>query len=247
MSGVEVTFVGSGDAFGNGGRAQTCIRLRTPQLHALVDCGSTSLTALKDQGVDPGSVDLVAITHLHADHFGGLPFLVLDGQFTHRTRPLRVLGPPGTRERLRAAMEVGFPGSSTVDRRFAVDVDELVPDGTPWTEDRIAVQGWEVDHASGAPPLCLRLQAGDRVVAYSGDTAWTDALTLAATDADLFAVEAYTYDRPVRYHLDYRTLCDHARQLPSHRTVLTHMSPTMLARIADAEHPAAYDGMTVTL
>lgn len=51
----------------------------------------------------------------------------------------------------------------------------------------------------------------------------------------------------MRYHLDYRSLCDHAHQLSSKRTVLTHMSPAMLARIADAEHPAAYDGMTVTL
>lgn len=72
-------------------------------------------------------------------------------------------------------------------------------------------------------------------------------MTNAAADADLFAVEAYTYDKPVRYHLDYRTICEHAAELPAKRTVLTHMSPHMLNRIADGEHPTAFDGMTTIL
>ena len=45
----------------------------------LVDCGATGLVALKAQGLDPNAVDAVAVTHLHGDHFGGLPFLILDG------------------------------------------------------------------------------------------------------------------------------------------------------------------------
>jgi ribonuclease BN (tRNA processing enzyme) len=69
--------------------------------------------------VDPGSIDAVAVTHLHGDHFGGLPFLILDGQFTRRVAPLRVLGPPGIAARLTQTMEALFPGSSRVTRRFA--------------------------------------------------------------------------------------------------------------------------------
>ncbi len=244
-TGVTVTFVGSGDAFGSGGRAQTCISVRAGGRHILLDCGATSLTALKSQSIEPGTVDVVVISHLHADHFGGLPLLVLDGQFARRTTPLHVLGPPGTTDRLRAAMEVGYPGSTAVRRRFEIIVDELAPDGTPWEADDVRVRGWEVDHASGAPPLCLRLETAGRVVGYSGDTAWTPALTHAATEADLFAVEAYTYDKPVPYHLDYRTLHTHAGELPAQRVVLTHMSAHMLRRVADADHPSAFDGMAV--
>ena len=65
--------------------------------------------------------------------------------------------------------------------------------------------------------------------------------------ADLFAAEAYTFDRPVRYHLDYQTLRAHLGELDARRIVLTHMSADMLASQADAELPAAYDGMTVEL
>jgi ribonuclease BN (tRNA processing enzyme) len=65
-------------------------------------------------------VDAVVLSHLHGDHFGGLPFLVLDGQFTRRTRPLTVLGPTGTAERLHAAMETLYPGSTAVQRRYVL-------------------------------------------------------------------------------------------------------------------------------
>jgi ribonuclease BN (tRNA processing enzyme) len=83
-----VTFAGSGDAFGSGGRYQACIHLRRAG-HApvLLDCGATSLSALKSLGLDPGEISTVFISHLHGDHFGGLPFLILDGQFTRRTGP----------------------------------------------------------------------------------------------------------------------------------------------------------------
>src|SRR5690348_3663996 len=212
---MKVRFAGSGDAFGSGGRWQTCIHVSGEGQTALVDCGSTSLVALKAQGLDPGEVDAVAVTHLHGDHFGGLPFLILDGQFSRRTRPLRVVGPPGMGDRLTRTMEALFPGSSRVTRRFAVDVEELVPGGPPvplGAPGDLEVQAWPVVHECGAPPLALRVTDGRSSFAYSGDTEWTPSLVEAARGADLFAVEAYTYDKPVRYHLDYQTLREHREE-----------------------------------
>ncbi len=244
---MRVQFAGSGDAFGSGGRFQTCIWLADGGQAMLVDCGATSLVALKAQGLDPNAVGAVAVTHLHGDHFGGLPFLILDGQFTRRSAPLLVAGPPGIRARLAEAMEALFPGSSRAPRRFLVDVTELATDGTPARLGAATVRGWEVQHACGAPPLALRVEFGGATFGYSGDTEWTPALARAARDADLFAAEAYTFDRPVRYHLDYQTLLEHLDELGARRVVLTHMSAAMLRRIADAVLPAAYDGMTVQL
>ncbi len=244
---MRVRFAGSGDAFGSGGRWQTCIHVSGEGQVVLVDCGATSLTALKAQGLDPGAVDAVAVTHLHGDHFGGLPFLILDGQFSHRTRPLRVAGPPGTGARLAEAMEVLFPGSSQVRRRFEVEVTELRPDGTPTGLGAAVVRGWEVVHACGAPPLALRIELGGRSFGYSGDTQWTATLAEAARGTDLFAAEAYTFDRPVRYHLDYQTLRAHLGELGARRVVLTHMSADMLGRLADVDTPAAYDRLAIEL
>ncbi|MEV0231761.1 MBL fold metallo-hydrolase [Nonomuraea sp. NPDC050786] len=244
---MRVRFVGSGDAFGSGGRFQTCVSVTSGERALLVDCGATSLTALKSQAVDPQSVDAVVISHLHGDHFGGLPFLVLDGQFSRRTKPLHVFGPAGTGERLTQAMEALFPGSSRVTRRFEVEVRELPADGSPSDFHGLTIRAWQVVHECGAPPLAVRVEDEESAFAYSGDTEWTPALAEAARGASLFAVESYTYDRPIRSHLDYRTLRAHLDELRADRIVLTHMSPSMLARLADTDLPAAYDGMTVEL
>jgi ribonuclease BN (tRNA processing enzyme) len=246
MTAVTVQIVGSGDAFGNDGRFQACVSVRSPAGHALLDCGATSLVALKRLGIDPGSIDLVLVTHLHGDHFGGLPFLILDGQFSRRTRPLLVAGPPGLGQRLTDAMEVFYPGSSKVERRFIVEVVEL--------EERIQtdvgpfhVTAFAVDHASGAPAYALRLAVGRVTIACSGDTAWTDALLDAATGTDLFLCEAYTYERAVRFHLSYAELRQHRDRLGCRRLLLTHAGPHLLARRADLADELAEDGLIVML
>jgi len=244
---MQVRFAGSGDAFGSGGRFQTCIRLAGAGQVLLVDCGATSLVALKSQRLDPNAVDAVAVTHLHGDHFGGLPFLILDGQFSRRSSPLLIAGPPGIRARLAEAMEALFPGSSRTPRRFRVEVIELAPDGTPCELGAATVRGWEVDHACGAPPLALRVELGGATFAYSGDTQWTPALLEVAREADLFAAEAYTFDRPIRYHLDYQTLRAHLGEISAKRVMLTHMSADMLDNLSRADLPAARDGLAVDL
>src|SRR6266480_1677081 len=97
---LDVLFAGTGDAFGSGGRLQTCIAVSVDGAMVLLDCGATALVGLKRAGVDLRAIEAVAVSHLHGDHFAGLPFLVLDGQFGGRTTDLVVAGPPGIRQRL---------------------------------------------------------------------------------------------------------------------------------------------------
>jgi ribonuclease BN (tRNA processing enzyme) len=243
---TELRFLGSGDAFGSGGRLQACLHLPTADGDVLIDCGATSLVALKRAGLDPSKVGWVVVSHLHGDHFGGLPYLILDGQFSRRERPLVVAGPPGTRDRLTEAMEVSYPGSTSVSRRFEVRVVE-VDSSAPEELGPIRVEGYPVDHASGAPAYAWRVDVDGRVLAYSGDTAWTDRLIDAPLDADLFVCEAYTYERPVRYHLTYRRLLAERARLSCRRIVLTHMGPDMLARVGESELECADDGLVVRI
>jgi ribonuclease BN (tRNA processing enzyme) len=243
-----VTFAGCGDAFGSGGRFQACIHLQGPGLDTpvLLDCGATSLTALRQCGLDPGEVGAVFVSHLHGDHFGGLPFLILDGQFSRRIAPLVIAGPAGTEQRLTEAMECLFPGSSQVRRKFEVSVIELAPGRTTGVAG-ITASAHPASHPSGAPALLLRLAIGGTVIAYTGDTAWTPAITEAAAGADLLIAEAYHWDKPVPHHLRYADLADHAREITARRVVLTHMSADMLARQQQAIHQTARDGLAITV
>ncbi len=137
---MRLTIVGSGDAFGSGGRFNTCFYLETAKGKLLVDCGASSLVALKARGLDPNGIDGIVLSHLHGDHFGALPFLLLDAQFlAQRERPLLIAGPPGTRARLDQSLEVFFPRSSTNkwrsdgDKRFAYSGD------TEWVDALVSV------------------------------------------------------------------------------------------------------------
>jgi ribonuclease BN (tRNA processing enzyme) len=246
MASVRVRFLGSGDAFGSGGRLQTCILIESSGLRCLVDCGASLLIALKRAAIDPNNIDTILVTHLHGDHFGGVPFFILDGQFSRRLSSLLVVGPPGLTERVTQAMEIFFPGSSRAQRKFATEFLELA-DGVPATVGRLRVTPFEVVHACGAPPYALRLELDGRTIVYSGDTEWTDRLVPAAAGADLFICEAYFHDKPVRFHLDYATLMRRRCQLSCKRLIVTHMGPDMLARVAELPVETAHDGLAVSL
>jgi ribonuclease BN (tRNA processing enzyme) len=197
---------------------------------------------LRQCGLDPGEVGAVFVSHLHGDHFGGLPFLILDGQFSQRSRPLVVGGPAGTRRRLAEAMECMFPGSSEARRKFEVKVVELEP-GYSSTVAGVRTDALEASHPSGAPALILRLILGGKVIAYTGDTAWTPAIGEAARDADLLIAEAYQWDKAVPHHLRHADLGDHEHEIAARRTILTHMSADMLAHQDQACYETAHDGL----
>jgi ribonuclease BN (tRNA processing enzyme) len=244
---THIRFLGSGDAFGSGGRLHTCIHVCSEDATFLIDCGASSLIAMKRFGIDPASIDVVLVTHLHGDHFGGIPFLVLDAQFvSRRTRPLTVAGPPDLQRRVHDAMEVLFPGSSRVRRRFSLEFIEL-PEGEAIDIGALTVTPYGVVHPSGAPAYALRVECGRKVVSYSGDTEWTDSLLRAARGADLFVCEAYFFEKKVPYHLDYRTLMAHRAQLGCRRLILTHMSEDMLRRLGDIEVECAEDDKLLVL
>jgi ribonuclease BN (tRNA processing enzyme) len=241
---VTVRFLGSGDAFGSGGRFQTCIHVTSGATEFLIDCGASSLVAMKRFDVDPSRISTVLVTHLHGDHFGGIPFLVLDGQFSRRTQGFTVAGPAGTADRVRDTMEALFPRSSRAERRFGLDILELEP-GQATAIGGLAVTAYEVPHASGAPALALRVTCEDRVIAYSGDCEWNESLPLVAHDADLFVCESLFFEKRVPWHLDYSTLREHLDDLTCRRIVLTHMSADMLGHDIDTER--AEDGLEIEL
>jgi ribonuclease BN (tRNA processing enzyme) len=247
---MRLTVIGSGDAFGSGGRFNTCFMIEAGGRTVLLDCGASSLVALKARKIDPNAIDGVILSHLHGDHFGGLPFFLLDAQFlSRRERPLIIAGPPGTRARLDAPHEVFFPRSSKSTWRFPLDVAEIPP-GVPDEVLGFAIRTAEVIHQSGAPSTAVRLTQDGRVLSYSGDTEWTDALIAIADGADLFVIECYDYSRELTGHMNFATLKRKRAELRAKRIMLTHMNPTMLARLDEARAEGlmvADDGLVVEI
>jgi ribonuclease BN (tRNA processing enzyme) len=204
------------------------------------------MTALHQAGLDPSSVDTVAISHLHGDHYCGLPFFILDAQFRRGTKPLLVAGPPGLEQRVNEALEVCFPGSSSVRRKFDTTYIELAA-RQPVRCGPAVLCAYEVPHPSGAPAYALRVEVEGKVIGYSGDGEWSEALVEVARDADLFICEAYYFEKPIPNHLTYATLRQHRPELQCRRLVLTHMSSDILDRLDEIREETAHDGLLLEL
>lgn len=244
---MQLRFVGCGDALGSGGRFNTCFHVTGERVNFLIDCGASSLLALKRYGIARDAIDTILITHFHGDHFAGLPFLLLDAQFTRRTKPLTIAGPEGLEMRLRQAMEALYENSSQTQQKFALNLVTLKPE-QPQQLGELRVTPFPVVHGdSGGPFLAYRVEAEGRTITYSADTEWTETLVPAARDADLFICEAYYYDRIVKNHLSLVTLEQHLPHIQPKRLILTHMSDDMLARAGSLSYETASDGMTVDL
>jgi ribonuclease BN (tRNA processing enzyme) len=208
----------------------------------LVDCGATSLVAMRRFGVEPNAVSMILVSHLHGDHFGGIPFFILDAQLvSKRAAPLLIAGPPGLEARVKQAMEVLFPGSSGIAQKFTLQFRELEP-GVPADLDGVTVTPHQVRHPCGDPPLALRMDCDGKTITYSGDTEWCEGLLSAASGAHLFIAEAYTYEKPIRFHLNFKTLEENREALAAGRIVLTHMSADMLERVQALGWEYAEDG-----
>jgi ribonuclease BN (tRNA processing enzyme) len=244
---MRLQFVGCGDAFGSGGRLNTCFHVSGDRVNFLIDCGASSLPALKRLGISRDDIDLILITHFHGDHFAGLPFLLLDAQFSRRTRPLVIAGPEGIEQKLPQLMEALFEHSSKTKPKFDLSVLTLKPEETR-SFGAVNVTPYPVVHGeSGGPFLGYRIEAEGRVIAYSADTEWTGTLVPLAREADLFIAEAYYYDKVVKNHLSLTTLQTHLAEIKPKRLVLTHMSDDMLGRLDTLQHTTAHDGMIIEL
>jgi ribonuclease BN (tRNA processing enzyme) len=247
---MRLTVVGSGDAFGSGGRFNTCFQVESAKATVLIDCGASSLVALKALGIDPDHLDGVILSHLHGDHFGGLPFLLIDAQhMSRRRRPFVIVGPPGTRARLDAALEVLFPGSAATKWRFSWEVMEIEP-GRPRDILGHRVVTAEVPHPSGAPSTAVRFSDGSATLAYSGDTEWTDALLPIADGAQLFIVECSGYAGRIPYHLTWEILEPRLSDLRARQIMITHMNPAVMAHLDEIRAAGvlvAADGVVVDL
>ena len=245
MEDVTVTVIGCGDAFVGGGRLHTCFHINAPHAGLLLDCGATAYYGIKKQGVDVGRVETIVISHFHGDHYGGIPFLLLEAAIQQREQPLTIVSPPTGKERIGRLLERLYPGSDVLGK-LNLRFKTYTPGGV------LETNGWQIEalpvvHTAATLPHGVRIKAGGKVISYSGDTAWTPALVELAGGADLFICECNFFDSAVEGHLNYKTFRAHDSELRYKRLILTHLGSEMLANLGRVEHPYATDGLKIVL
>lgn len=245
---MQLQFLGSGDAFGAGGRFNTCFMVTAPSTRFLIDCGATSLVAMAVAGVDPNSIDKVLLTHLHGDHFAGVPFMLVHAHSASgRTRPLTIAGPKTTEKRVMETMENLYPGAAKRNFKFDIHFEEY-DIGEVWHSGPVSVLPFQARHSAGeGPALALRITVEDKIITYSGDGGWSDTLLAAAAGADLFIAECYFLDKQVDYHMSLKTLMVHMDEITAKRVILTHMDDEVLQRVKSLDLETAEDGKIIEI
>lgn len=242
---MQLHILGCGDAFSSGGRNHTSFLLQTVNSHILIDCGASTPMALKRAGFNFNDIDYIVLSHFHGDHYGGLPYLILEGaKLLHRKRPLSIISPPGLETRLRELLQLLYPGSEDALDAFPIHY-KAYESGTPLKQPHFLLTAYEVEHAKATKPHGLRLELGDKVLAYSGDTNWHDNLPLLAQEADLFICECNFFDEEAPSHLNYITLQQKMPELTAKRIVLTHLGERMLEKKESLDMEVLNDGQRI--
>lgn len=242
---MKLTVIGCGDAFASGGRNNTCFHLKTAGTQLLLDCGATSFVAMKRMGMAPQALDTIVLTHFHGDHYGGVPFFLLDAMVSKRTRPLTIVSPPGGKERMAQLMESMYVGlAAQIGSTFEVHYYEY-QHTQKITVGTIDIQPFPVIHSPTSLPHGVRITANDKVLAFSGDTEWTDTLIPLADQSDLFICDCNFYDKDGPSHVSYRTLETHFAELRTRRMVLTHLGEEMIAHARELDKECLEDGQVL--
>jgi len=199
---IDLAFVGSGNAFAPG-RCWSGFMLGQ---QFLFDAPPTALYSLKLLGMPLGALHTIFLSHFHADHFFGLPFLLIEYAYlTHRTENLTIVGPPETEDRLSRLIELGYPSLNRAERGYELRFVE-VDDGSQHKVNGLSVESIEVDHG-GELLRCFGFRVGEngRTLAYTGDTNYCDQLERLARDADVLVTDctyAEGFNNPEHMSLD---------------------------------------------
>ncbi len=243
----DIVFIGTGDAFGAGGRRQSAILLRAPNGGVLIDCGATTATGLCELGIDRGEIDTILVSHFHGDHFAGIPTLLLAALYEDkRKQPLRIAGPPGIKMRVHAVAAAMGYAIEERDWSFPILFEEFRV-GNQAEAGPVRIRAFEAVHQPDTFPHGLVIDTGARRVAYSGDTGWFDTLPREVGDADLFICECTYHDYDFAFHINHETLVERKHEFECGRIVLTHLGAEMTGRRGNAAFETADDGLSLKI
>lgn len=243
---LDVTILGSSDAFCSDGHPHAAYLVETSASTFLVDCGPTILLALKQRRIETACIDFIVISHMHGDHFGGLPFLLLEYIYeSPRTRPLTVLGPPGLRDRSWMLMRALYPDVLPDKLPFRFDFVELEPERLATIAD-VTIHPVRVPHQDEDVSLALGFTSGGKRFLYSGDSPWDERFVDLARDVDLFLCECTAYAEPMGRHIQWTTLQTHLSRLACRRLVLIHLGRAMREHCGELGVECATEGMKLS-
>jgi ribonuclease BN (tRNA processing enzyme) len=247
MSSVSVIVLGAGDAFASRGLFQAAYVIKAGGARILMEAGPSLLASMKRCAISPGDIDLVLISHMHGDHYGGLPFLILEYMYETRLRKkLVIAGPRRLEQRTWTLFRNLYPESDTSKVARKLKFVVLEP-GKTAKLGRFKISTLRTPHMVKEVSLAFRIEAAGKAIVFTGDTGWTEELIPFSAGADLFLTECTLFRTRSDSHLSYQRIAANRERFSARRIVLTHLGREVLERIREVEIETASDGMTIDL
>jgi ribonuclease BN (tRNA processing enzyme) len=244
---LELTFLGTGSGFAPG-RYYSSFLLND---RYLFDASPVVVPHLKKLDKDPRDIEVIFISHFHGDHYFGLPFLLLEyAELEHRTKDLTIVGPPGLQKRIEAATNLAFANVFRKrDRGYHLTFAEAKNE-RPGQAGGCSYTPYKLQHVPDLEAFGFRVTVGDRIVAYTGDTALCEALVPLADGADVLVCECSCWNESCgAIHMTPADVLSlRTRISPSTKFVLTHMGAGQAPpALSDAGIAIADDLQTITV
>lgn len=240
---LDLAFMGTGNAFA----PQRCWSGFVLNERHLFDAPPTALYSLKRLGLPLAAVQTVFVSHFHADHFFGLPFLLLEYAYTtKRHDDLTIVGPPGIEQRLAQLVELAYPSLNAGDHGYSLRYVEI-EDGAEGQVNGVRYAATEVDHGGEAlRAFGFRVEAEGRSLAYTGDANYCDQLVALARGAEVLVTDCtYAAGHNNPEHMSFDEVRELQAQIGGQTEILlTHLgqppADTSCRRITVAEDLARY-------
>ena len=212
-----------------------------------MDAGPTVLAALKDAGQPTDEIDFVLLSHLHGDHFAGLPFMIMEYLYERpRRRELLIAGPNGTEERVMDLFRAMYKEAAARPRCYPIRFQTLTA-GSNVEIGGVAIEPFAVPHQEHEPSLGLKVRLDGKTILYSGDSGWTEEFVNRTADVDLFLCECCYWDTQVDFHINYPEFERHRGRIGARRIVLSHLGREVLGKLDRVKEECARDGLVIDL
>jgi len=242
---VNVTVLGAGDAFASRGWFQAGYVINANGARILMEAGPALLASMKRSGIPSDEIDLVLISHLHGDHFAGLPFLILEYMYeTPLRKDLVIAGPEHLEQRTWALFRDMYPEFDTSAIASKLKFVVLEP-GKKTRLGRFDVTTIRTPHTIKDTSLAFRIEVDGKSLVFSGDTGWTEELVTLSAGADLLLIECTFFQTKTNFHISYPMIVANRGRFKARRMVLTHIGREVIDRISEIEGEIASDGMTI--
>src|SRR5260370_39710715 len=245
---LDVTVLGTGDAFASRGRFQSGYMVEADGCHILMEAGPSVICAMTRLNFEPADIDLILISHLHGDHFAGLPFLLLDYVWEKPRRTnLLIAGPKRLEERTWRLVRTMFPRPSGAVEKIPRKLKFVVLEpGRDVKLGKARVRAIRTPPMKADVSLALTVTLAGTTPVFSADSGWTDDLVAFSAGADLCVGECTYFDSAeLDFHMNYPQLAANRERFDVGRLVLTHIGREVLDRESEVKLEMAFDGMKI--